>query len=208
MVLYVLALVLCRGVEASLRAAGTVLSVTEALVRIPILPAPSSPAVVSLPVARSDTAHGLQLGPDAQQGESQLSFSHNFHSSFSPSSPCAHSGSTLCRTTNVQGTLPYICTIVWNLPCVQACDGGLAEGAYAYLTAGKGTPLALLDDYPYRGQDSFCRDNATAVQERGVRLKVAAALPSPFCAHIRSGLLPENLLDKQKVASRNVCAQC
>lgn len=31
---------------------------------------------------------------------------------------------------------------------MQACDGGLYEGAYHYLTRGEGVPLALEEDYP------------------------------------------------------------
>ncbi len=31
---------------------------------------------------------------------------------------------------------------------MQACDGGLYEGAYHYLTRSEGVPLALEEDYP------------------------------------------------------------
>lgn len=34
------------------------------------------------------------------------------------------------------------------LALLQACDGGLYEGAYHYLTRGEGVPLALEEDYP------------------------------------------------------------
>lgn len=59
----------------------------------------------------------------------------------------------------------------WGFTHNKACDGGLYEGAFHYLTRGEGVPLALEEDYPYRGQDSFCRDNSSAVQDSAVRFK-------------------------------------
>jgi Papain family cysteine protease len=36
----------------------------------------------------------------------------------------------------------------WGHTHNKACDGGLYEGAYHYLTRGEGVPLALESDYP------------------------------------------------------------
>jgi cathepsin L len=65
----------------------------------------------------------------------------------------------------------------WGHTHNKACDGGLYEGAYHYLTHGEGVPLALESDYPYRGQDSFCRDNRTAVVNSPGRFKGFRAIP-------------------------------
>lgn len=48
----------------------------------------------------------------------------------------------------------------WGHTHNKACDGGLYEGAYNYLTKGAGVPLALEDDYPCEcaAQPICCRD--------------------------------------------------
>ncbi len=56
------------------------------------------------------------------------------------------------------------------------------QGAFDYLMgAGKhanssGHNLALLEDYPYRGADSFCQDHTRAVTDSPVRVKVPPLL--------------------------------
>ena len=42
----------------------------------------------------------------------------------------------------------------WGHTHNKACDGGLYEGAYHYLTRGDGVPLALESDYPCESESS------------------------------------------------------
>lgn len=74
-------------------------------------------------------------------------------------------------------------------------DYHTTQGAFHYLMgAGKhandsGHNLALEDDYPYRGADSFCQDHTKAVTHKSpVRVKVPP--PTSFSLDLSASLAP------------------
>lgn len=90
----------------------------------------------------------------------------------------------------------------WGHTENKACDGGLYEGAFEYLTgkgkkskekhskggSGHGHRLAFLDDYPYRGANSFCRDDTLPVESRGVIVKGFTSVEKGDVAGIKEAL--------------------